>query len=402
MPLGWIDFSKSERSKILSILDALSEDATLDELGIAPIRDGFANLFFPGTSTIQTRAKYFFIVPYAMRDLECSNELQPGRMLKTLTEIEKQCALRLLDKNENEEGVIGKRSLPDRWVKRAPSDIYWAGLRRYNIFLGGSMSLSEYIRSMCIQKAQKQELTNLGNRNDNSEDDEKDDVQAGDVRGFRFWNMPLYNRTWSETLDMNLTSDEKDFLKKQILLTCPDSMLGCILKNDMQEVLELNDFKDLQDIIRLFPDRIQEDYDLALRFSGFVYALRVIYNILISDGESQHANAELVRLLPDLPGIAGIDMDRIFVRLGVHNPKLHRFLDEARKQMISQDTDKLKELIRNREKDLKGQARAKTCHPGQYENRWYGGEGLDYRFGNAMRILRDIFAKEVTDSAQPE
>lgn len=47
MELGWIDFSKTERSKILSVLDLLSESGTLDELGIAPVRDGFSNLFFP-------------------------------------------------------------------------------------------------------------------------------------------------------------------------------------------------------------------------------------------------------------------------------------------------------------------------------------------------------------------
>ena len=35
MPLGWIDFSKSERNKVLSVLDLLSEAGTLDELGIA-------------------------------------------------------------------------------------------------------------------------------------------------------------------------------------------------------------------------------------------------------------------------------------------------------------------------------------------------------------------------------
>ena len=48
MPLGWIDFSKTERSKVLTVLDMLTEKGTLDELGIAPIRDGFSNLFFPG------------------------------------------------------------------------------------------------------------------------------------------------------------------------------------------------------------------------------------------------------------------------------------------------------------------------------------------------------------------
>lgn len=48
MELGWIDFSKSERSKVLSVLDLLSESGTLDELGIAAVRDGFSNSFFQG------------------------------------------------------------------------------------------------------------------------------------------------------------------------------------------------------------------------------------------------------------------------------------------------------------------------------------------------------------------
>ena len=34
MPLGWIDFSKSERNKVLSELDKQSEPGTLNELGI--------------------------------------------------------------------------------------------------------------------------------------------------------------------------------------------------------------------------------------------------------------------------------------------------------------------------------------------------------------------------------
>lgn len=46
MNLGWIDFSKTERSKVLSVLDLLQDGGTLDELGIAPIRDGFSSIFF--------------------------------------------------------------------------------------------------------------------------------------------------------------------------------------------------------------------------------------------------------------------------------------------------------------------------------------------------------------------
>lgn len=127
MELGWIDFSKTERSKILSVLDLLSESGTLDELGIAPVRDGFSNLFFPGTTTIQTRAKYFFIVPYALKQLERSSETNPNRVFKALDAIEKTCGQTFLEQNSNENGIIGKRSLQSGgWVKRTPADIYWA------------------------------------------------------------------------------------------------------------------------------------------------------------------------------------------------------------------------------------------------------------------------------------
>ncbi len=152
MPLGWIDFSKSERNKVLSVLDLLSEPGTLDELGIAPIRDGFANLFFPGTSTIQTRAKYFFIVPYALKDLEHSSEINPNRMLQTFNEIEKGCGMLLLNNGVDTEGVIGNRTLANgSWVKRTPADIYWAGLHGYGFFTYGNLSLTAYVKAVCAQ-----------------------------------------------------------------------------------------------------------------------------------------------------------------------------------------------------------------------------------------------------------
>ena len=119
MQLGWIDFSKTERNKILSVLDLLSQDGTLDELGIAPVRDGFSNLFFPGTSTIQTRAKYFFLVPYALKELELLEETNPNKILRELNEVERECGEILLEQNRNENGIIGKRSLQNgKWVKR--------------------------------------------------------------------------------------------------------------------------------------------------------------------------------------------------------------------------------------------------------------------------------------------
>lgn len=57
---GWVDFSESEREKMHNIIKLFEQQDTRDELGLGSIRDAFANLLFPGTSTIQTRIKLLF------------------------------------------------------------------------------------------------------------------------------------------------------------------------------------------------------------------------------------------------------------------------------------------------------------------------------------------------------
>ena len=55
------------------MLDAIrlfKDQDTRDELGIGTIRDAFADLFFPGTGTVQTRARYFFFIPWMYLRLE--------------------------------------------------------------------------------------------------------------------------------------------------------------------------------------------------------------------------------------------------------------------------------------------------------------------------------------------
>ncbi len=64
MQIGFIDFSKEERNKILATLKLLGTQTALDELGIGVIRDAYADILFPGISTIQTSAKYFVLIPY--------------------------------------------------------------------------------------------------------------------------------------------------------------------------------------------------------------------------------------------------------------------------------------------------------------------------------------------------
>lgn len=398
MPLGWIDFSKNERNKVLSVLELLSERDTLDELGIAPIRDGFANIFFPGTSTIQTRAKYFLIVPYALKDLELSNETNPNSFLRAFDEIEKECGERLLD-GDDTEGVIGSRSLAQgQWVKRTPAEIYWGGLRNYGIFTGGNLSLTEYVRAVCVMKKNRTSVKALGNRND-SEENDGDDKDAGDLFHKQFWHIPTYTEDWIDDLSIVLTEEEGEFLKRQILLSFPDSMMAYILKNDLSEILEVEDFASLDSLIHLFPEQIQSDYALAIDFSNFLYVIRVLYNMIISEGENDRANSEWKVLQSELVGRASLDLEAILNRLQIHgNGALCEFLRKEKKLMLAKEIEGMQDEIRRRERFLK-EGRARTMHPGEFDTSvWYGGGALSYRFNDAKEIMRDIFESEESDA----
>src|SRR5205085_1481129 len=67
---AWLDFSETDRQRALDVVDLFREKGTVDELGIGTIRDAIADLLFPGTSTIMTRAKYYLLVPWVYRRLE--------------------------------------------------------------------------------------------------------------------------------------------------------------------------------------------------------------------------------------------------------------------------------------------------------------------------------------------
>lgn len=182
MQLGWIDFSKEDRQKAFDVINLLSEQGAVDELGIGVIRDAFANYFFPGTSTIQTRAKYFLIVPYMLREaVDGRYGKDANRVLRAIDSAEKDCGIRLLEADPKAEGVIGSRVLPKGWVARKPSDIYWSGIRTFGIFCDYGLSIPEYV-SLAVKLKEQKSVSRLGNRNDDAEENDKDDSDAGDIR----------------------------------------------------------------------------------------------------------------------------------------------------------------------------------------------------------------------------
>src|SRR3954451_12511031 len=74
--IGWIFGSFAERDEALALLEGDDAAEPRDELGIGPLRDVFANAFFPGTTTPQTRAKYFLFVPAMYKRIEDDDRLR--------------------------------------------------------------------------------------------------------------------------------------------------------------------------------------------------------------------------------------------------------------------------------------------------------------------------------------
>lgn len=395
MEIGWVDFSKDDRNKVLNVLDLLGEKGVLDELGIGSIRDAYSDLFFPGTSTVQTRAKYFLIVPYALKDLDYVNSDKYGKLLNDFHEKEKRCANIFYDNNPEEKGIIGKTKIHSgKWVQRAPSNVYLAGMSKYKI-LNYNFSINHIIKRIAIQKQEKRDIISLGNANDKNESI-ADDKDAGVNQFFRFLNIPTYRKDWLDNLEMNLTYDESQFLKNQIISTCSDSMLAFILENDFREVLEFDSFKDLKSIE--FPTKIQEDYNNALAFSEFVYALRIIYNLKASNHKNKKANILFEDIKDNLDSISNIDVNKIMYRLNINNSPLNSFLNDAKQLMREGDIEEIENLLMRREINLKSKARSKLFNPEKNDiDEWHVGERLDYRFGIAKTILSDIFESEGGD-----
>lgn len=67
--IGRLDLDSAASDRVATLLRALDEPATLDLLGFGVARDALSGLLSPGTSTIETRLRYFLFRPWIVHDL---------------------------------------------------------------------------------------------------------------------------------------------------------------------------------------------------------------------------------------------------------------------------------------------------------------------------------------------
>ncbi len=150
---SWLDYSERDRTQMLNVLALFRENDTRDEMGLGAIRDAWADLLFPGTSTIQTRARYLLFVPWIYQRVEkrATGAAQIASALR-VAEIE---LLHALLKSDESEGIIG-RVARDK-LQRLPSNIYEVA-QSAPLLAAGMNGLEEGTDSMSVSSSEVLEV----------------------------------------------------------------------------------------------------------------------------------------------------------------------------------------------------------------------------------------------------
>lgn len=241
------------------------EKDSRDELGLGPIRDSIADHLFPGTSTIQTRARYMLFVPwiYAMvEDMDAPAErlMQEARTL----EVNLIDALRA---GGEDEGVIGR--FAGGQLQRLPSSVYWNGLRSWGIrtFAG---SQEAYFASM---PALRRHRIRKRSTSDFPDDASRDHAPwcAG---------LPCRPDDLLERADFMLTGNEADFLIDRLVNTQPDSLLTHLAKAGRHAacnfIWEHPDYSS-------FPESTRRFIEHAEVFSAVMHGAALLYNLMLAE-----------------------------------------------------------------------------------------------------------------------
>jgi hypothetical protein len=404
--LTWLDYSEQDRRKMLDVISLFREQTTRDELGLGTIRDAFAEMFFPGTSTIQTRARYFLFIPWMYQAL-LENKTPPRAVDQKLRQREVEL-IYVLAKAADNEGTIGKVALAG--LKRLSSNIYWNGLREWGIRSSTLGSQSEYHQSFA-------DFYPARHHNSYSEEEGQDE------RPFYDWHPYLPHRpeNFPAEATFQLTRKEADYLADRITHTHRASLLAYLVNR--YEPLDFRGFAWDHPNYNGFPKHLHEQLFHARNFSEVAQGAALLYNLMLAndkpsaDLEDQY-RGELeqwaYRLESRQDELASWNLDDFWILLHSYlerklprtesfvNSWIHLALQPDIARTIA-DHPPARDLVKHREAILK-RKNARLGNPRALEL-WQGDAGtaqLDFRWFTAKRILNDILdglMQEDTDHA---
>lgn len=378
MQLGWVDFSKEERNKIMQTLKLLDESTALDELGIGVIRDGYADILFPGISTLQTRAKYFVLTPYIFAKAEKEKFKRSSEVLQWINKKEDSLVGTLV-KNSSADalGIVGLRSYKQgKTVKVKPSIMYWNGMKTFEIIKDENVSIGN-VCSIIFGKAVRRSAITI-----KDEGETFDDETAANENVVIFSPIRPDYSIENDT-NIELTNKEAIYLFDKIIMAkrSKDSLLAFLIKNK----LSFPSFEEID--CRVLPKDIMQDYILAQSFANFIIGAHYRYNVIYSNEEDAE-QVEAYRSWAASFHFDDFDLAEVLSRIS-SNEHTNLFLKDFYNASKIGNLDLADHLIIEREKHIK-QDRAKLRKPREYKYKPVHNYKLDYRYSTAQTIINDI------------
>jgi hypothetical protein len=412
--LGWIDFSSEHRDRVKTVLDLLATPGVVDELGIGVIRDAFADLLFPGISTIQTRAKYFLIIPRIMKDYEQLPDRQRRHlpMADYLSQREIQCRIRLVQKYGKKDslGIIGVSfgTREDDEVQRQPSSVYWNGLRAFGI-LKTDLSLAEFCHRYGGHRSSPRMLL------EETREERGDDADADDIALSPITRLPKAE-DWMDRLTITLSKAEGEFLHQFMAATQPDSLLGQIMMDDralgeflaLRENATYDELADLPFAARLANRQLRQIVRLAKLFWDLLLGAHVRYNYLLQERFGEEASRreyarqwsdwrDRMRTFPWNEWNTGMMWEMVASNGGQIKSYTREFIErwiELARRLPSNNADFDNCVIKQERANKRTRARLRPDNRDEKVRGWIGIEALNYRLPQARRIVDDIHRAE--------
>jgi hypothetical protein len=397
---SWVDFAEADRQQMLNVVQLFREQESRDELGIGTIRDAFADYFFPGTSTIQTRVRYMLFISWIYLDLE-RHQTSSDQIARRARQAEVKLIYALLDSEGPNKGVIGQDARDK--LQRLPSSVYWSGLDAWGIRLFPG-SQDQYHRFLGVFYQRQQHKGLLG-----AEADRELGLEAGSAN----WDpgVPSPPDGFPDQASLALRREEAQYLQERIRLHHRGSLLAHLVT--YSPLIKAGFFWD-HPLVQQLPASLKQDICHAQNFSEVIYGAALLYNLMLAQKSQQqelidfyqarynewadHLESRWTDLiawyhhLADFWSSPALRLARI--------PQLTHAFVEAWFKLVFDSGHNLKQLanqpapqhlIHDREVQLK-RTRARLENPRALE-RWAGYSGirqLEYRWTIAHNFVADI------------
>lgn len=363
-----MNFGQEELARKNKVLQMVREQTALDELGLGRVRDAFANLMFPGMSTLQRRAKYFAVMPslYYQASKKKYDNIKDVRaqIVKWEIRLTEMLVNGADDDEEKKTGITGRSMLetakkdPSKFVKYDPTYIYMSGLRTFGMVRSGMD-----IYRLIYECSRRQEGTRPKYKASDDDEISDSDDRLGAQQVFSVGNGEVYDFEKGISLGVELTKNEADYLKRHILSSpqSSDSLLAYILRNN---VVISPEYEDLESVWRDMPADFQvymKQYRMGRRFSHFAYLIQLRYNHIMAEFNEQ--NDEAARIVEKIENLLdrysddytynAIDDVMCFIGGKVKDGSSIAFVRKAARYVEDKNWTELDKLIIAREKAVK-------------------------------------------------